>query len=388
MKDFLEKIGSNFFVAAFIPALGFLIISSVIFSPIIPSGLNSPQNSTFDPINPSGLLVLTIAVVIGFSLSSLNDFTHRFFQGDYFLKRITYLTRQQHNRAKTMLDGALACKNELFELDARIQTLSDSTDSKDSVQTVESLTEQYSIKESEYYSRLALYKQNFPPLTAIKPTRFGNIIEAADYYCLQQYGIDRTAIWTCLIHVIPNSYYNKVEQSWNSLSFTLNCVVLSFVTWLLCFVSLTYQVFLSWKARSGQVDFLYFVNIDPNLGHIYAQRAWIYLVLSLVALFVMFFFYFASVQVAYQYGAVIRRSVDMFRLELFPQLKMKPPKNSEEEFDAWRKLSEFMQSGKDEGLFEPLVFEYHFEQLKDDQEQKEKPIKVHLSLVNESKHPD
>ena len=82
MSNFFDKLGSNFFVAAFVPALGFLIVASFIFSPLIPVILNGPQNSTFDPINTNGLLVLTSAIVLGFILSSLTGFINRFFQAE------------------------------------------------------------------------------------------------------------------------------------------------------------------------------------------------------------------------------------------------------------------------------------------------------------------
>ena len=126
MKDFLEKIGSNFFVAAFVPALGFLIICSVIFRPVIPRDLNSPQNSTFDPINPNGLLVLTMAVVIGFTLSSLNDFTNRFFQGDYLFERIPFFSKRQLDRAKIMKESVRLKRRDLLKLDA--SSLSEKSD--------------------------------------------------------------------------------------------------------------------------------------------------------------------------------------------------------------------------------------------------------------------
>lgn len=360
MSNFFDKLGSNFFVAAFVPALGFLIVASFIFSPLIPVILNGPQNSTFDPINTNGLLVLTSAIVLGFILSSLTGFINRFFQGDYLFEYITLLKNYHWKKAKGLRKAIDSIKSELLELDKKIQR--DRT--LDSAQK-DRLTELFFTKLGDYYDKIAIYKQIYPPLDAIRPTKFGNIFQAIDYYALEQYGLDREAIWPCLFHVIPNNFHNQLDQSWNSLSFILNCAVLAFLTSVLCFASASFQLFLKLKAQSNQVDFIYLIKIDPSIVYVYEQRALIYAIVGVISLALVFFFYFAAVQVAYQYGSLVRRAIDLFRLDVFPHLRMKLPTNSDEEVDQWKKISEFMQAGKDEGLFEPLLFE--FESINEDE---------------------
>jgi hypothetical protein len=66
-------------------------------------------------------------------------------------------------------------------------------------------------------------------------------------------------------------------------------------------------------------------------------------------------FYRASFPIAVRYGNLVRASFDLFRFDLLQQLRLPLPEDSEDEYQAWRMVSELMAVGD---RFGALKFEY------------------------------
>ena len=95
-----EKMGSNFLVAAFIPSLAFAMIAMVVFSPILPPGPVTRLTNTLTPLGQPGLLLVVFTIVLGFTLSSLNTFIYKLFEGYVILERFGVARQQAKNRAQ------------------------------------------------------------------------------------------------------------------------------------------------------------------------------------------------------------------------------------------------------------------------------------------------
>ncbi len=116
MKEFFERIGSSFFVAAFVPSLGFLILVSFLFQPVASTQSGQSFQSTLDPINQSGLLLLIGASILGFTLSSLGDFVSKVFQGDYLFERFNWFKARQVQDAQIKLRSIENLNDEILRI--------------------------------------------------------------------------------------------------------------------------------------------------------------------------------------------------------------------------------------------------------------------------------
>jgi hypothetical protein len=341
MQTYIEKLSSNFLVAALVPSLAFVTIVMVIFGPIIPPQLAERLMGTFNPLGEEGVLVLALTVIMGFTLSSLNTSIYRILEGYNLLARFPETRQFQRDKVQRL-------QRQLIEVEKKIRKLEKKKKGKDDARLQE-------LEDQRYYlaSELDL---RFPPAEpAILPTRFGNILRAAETYPGLRYGIDAVRLWPRLVHVIPKEYYDKIEQSNNGLAFVVNCAVLSLFLGILSGLAAGYECLVCWYAYLGKDEILYFILVEPKFVDIYFQRIFIYLVICALGFIVSWFFYRASFPIAMQYGNMIRSSFDLFRFDLLHQLKLTLPEDSDTEYELWQKVSEFIATGTRLG---PLHFEY------------------------------
>ncbi len=335
VQGLLDKVSGNF-VAAFIPSLAFVTVAMVAFAPIFPPRVLERLQTPF--FEQPGLLLLVMTLVLGFTLSSLNTFIYKLFEGYILLEGLQFLKQRQRIKAKRTR----------AQIEKRKKMLSRLEDRGVQSQRVQQLKE-------EQQRLAAIYQQEFPTLdTLVLPTRFGNIFRAAEDYSGDRYGIDSVAIWPRLIHVIPPSYYDKVESSNNGLAFLINCSLLSLLLALLCVLASSYQYLVLQLKNAGFTEVLYFLPINLE-SKIYSQRIMLYLVGCAIMIVCFFFFYRATLPVAQQYVALLRSTFDLFRFDLLRQLRIAPPEDSPSERDKWRKISEFITRGDS---FGPLHFDY------------------------------
>jgi uncharacterized membrane protein len=162
-------------------------------------------------------------------------------------------------------------------------------------------------------------------------------------------------IWPRLIHIMPQEYYEKIEQSNNGLAFLINCSILTLFLGVLSLLAAGYQWLVRHYALSGKTELLYFIPVDAKLTEIYHQRILIYLGFFVIMSLASRLFYRASFPIAIQYGNMIRSAFDLFRFDLLRQLNLALPKDSGMEHDTWKKVSEFIAVGEYWG---PFDFEY------------------------------
>ena len=102
MQSYLEKFGANFQVAAFIPSLAFATLAIATLQPVIPHEFLDRLRGimTFSKaISPDLPLVIVLTIILGFTLSSLNTFIYKLYEGYIVLERFPILVNKQYIRA-------------------------------------------------------------------------------------------------------------------------------------------------------------------------------------------------------------------------------------------------------------------------------------------------
>lgn len=361
-QNFFEKMGSNFMVSAFIPSLAFVLLSLLVFSPIFPPFLSENLNSG-DQFFQSSLIVIVISTIIGFILTSLNVFIYKLFEGYIIFNKIPFLRRNKVNevrrikkKEKAILNRISIIKKRYDYLDSTIMSGTRSERTNDILRKkMHSLTSRLVQLEGEYEELHYDSDSRFPPEEKyILPTRFGNILRAAEIYSETRYQIDGVTMWTRVIKVIDKDYMGYIDTANNQCSFLLYCSLLSGVFSSLSLIAVIYQLLLKQQQLLGNSHWLYFVPLVNN-QIIYDHRIFVYVVFFALALLATWFFYQASLWNVDQYGDVIRSTYDIYRFKLLEELHLEPPESFEEEKFKWRAVSQFYAIGED---LAPMRFKY------------------------------
>jgi hypothetical protein len=321
MDKYLEKFGSNFLVAAFVPSLSFTIICFIFFGPLF-----LPQDilDLFKSINlPSdygqfGLALLT-AIILSFSLSSLNIFILKILEGYVVLEHFPFLLSAQKKRERKMRKGFEQLKKKTNRLDKLAGKC-----------TSPKLQDRYNhYIEKITHNEIGLVTYHHYAFAAdeseIMPTEFGNILKAAEYHSRNLYRIDAVPMWPRLVHLIDEVYYRGFEQSYNELSFLVNCMVLCLF---FSFISLPVCIY---------------------LGVIQSGRVWLYVSLMGFSFAAAYIFHRASLFSVGQYGDMIRGAFDLFRYKLLTALGQQMPSTLLEEKYKWEAICEFLNVGEYRG---------------------------------------
>ena len=314
MQNHLDKFGRNFLVASMIPSLAFFTITMTSLKPILSDEVKELLGSEFNPLGESGLLLVLLTVILGFTLTSLNTFIYKVFEGYVLIWRIQSLKISELKRARNMRD----IRNRITKKVERLKR-----------QDTRRAEQKRSELRATYDALLAHYDLSFPPSEdEILPTKFGNIIKAAETYPMSRYRIDSVPVWPRLIHAMPDSYYTKVDDINNQLSFLMNCTVLAF------FYSLI-----------ALCVSLYFVITSLITANTVSIEAWVYFGLFIGALGISIIFLRASELVVTDYGLLIRSSFDLFRRELLRRFELAPPLTLAAEQNLWEDVCAFMNIG-------------------------------------------
>jgi hypothetical protein len=198
------------------------------------------------------------------------------------------------------------------------------------------------------------FDSRYPPQeNFILPTRFGNILKAAESYPQSRYGIDSVALWPRMVYAIDEKYMMHVDTANDQCSFLLNSSLLSAIFAALSFLASAYQFLLLYLLFYGVSDSFILVGIkEPNL---YFQRIFTYFAIGILTLGVAWFFYTASLLNVTKYGNMIRSSYDLFRFNLLDRLHLKLPPHLKKEREFWGTVSEFITIGD---RFGGLHFDY------------------------------
>jgi hypothetical protein len=325
--NYLEKLGSNFLVSAMIPSLGWVVACLVVFDPILQiSAAFQADNRAYTFLDIS-LLITILTIVVGFTLTALNTFILKLFEGYVLFNRLPFLKSGHIRRAYRLIDQRETLRKEIVSLEKK----------KNRSLEEENLLD---VLKTDYYITVTTYDQHYPPVHAgIMPTKFGNILKASEAYSGTRYGMDAVQFWPRLLHVIPSSYKQSIDEARNELSFLVNMSALSIVFFYLSIFAILANapIFPDWE------------RVIENSVR--------YIVAGLLAWGCNRFFHTAAIFSVGDFGMMIRSAYDLFRLDLLEQFRLKRPKNSVEEFQMWKNLGELIVLGQESMDFQPLRYE-------------------------------
>jgi len=325
--NYLEKLGSNFLVSAMIPSLGLVIACMVVFDPILHVSTAFQISNGIYSFLGIGLLVTVPTIIIGFTLTALNTFLLKLFEGYVLLHRFPFMRNIQARKANKLIEQREALRSNIELLRKKRKRSSEEELSLEHLMTT-------------YDAIVATYDHLYPPPHAgIMPTKFGNILKASEAYTGTRYGIDAVEFWPRLLHVIPSSYRQAIDEVRNELSFLVNMSALSVVFYSLCILAIL----------TNAPSF-------PDWGRV-LENSIRYITAAGLALFCNWFFNRAAIFSVADFGMMIRSAYDLFRLDLLKQFRLKHPKNSVEEFQIWKNLGELLVLGKESLDFKPLKYE-------------------------------
>lgn len=345
IQGYLEKLGGNFMVAAFIPSLAFVTAGSIVFGPLIPVAVIQRAEIFLSPLGESGLIVLLLAIMMGFTLTSLNTYIYKLFEGYVFPSALKPFRKLEIKRARQL-------RSERDQLNKKIQRL----EAQQSLWKRAKMPRYDPRRSAKNELKIQLLKNQRDALAAIYdlrypqeerlilPTRLGNILRASESYSQDRYLIDSVAFWPRMVHVIDKDYMGLIDTANDQCSFLLNSSLLSGIFSVLSFLASFYQLFLFYL-------FFYHINIANNLaGQIgpeyQALNIFAYMVLGVLCLGIAWFFYTASLLNVSKYGNLIRSSFDLFRFNLLEKLHLPLPPHNEKEKELWERLSEFITIGE------------------------------------------
>lgn len=374
MTGLLEKFGQNFLVATFIPSLGFVLIANFLFNQLLPSDLRGTFELSLSPtLAGNALLLFILTILLGFTLLGLNTFIYKLLEGYFLLSRIPWIVNRQRRKAIRRL-------SRIRSLDYLITQLPNiGTDRDKTSHIIERL-------KAQSFSLKAQYKLDYPhDVRMVLPTRFGNILRAAETYPGERFGLDAVLMWPRLIHVMDEDYYKKLDQSNNGLAFIINSMILSLILAGLCVLASGYQYY-AWEMASHAaqvknmvcnssslvattqeassnpqvINLLYFLKLEITCAdqQMYWERIWIYLISGGIFVLTAVFFYNASLPAARQYGALIRSAYDLFRFDLIKQLRLTLPKHSGQEIDLWTRWTRLVALGNFAPPTLPFLYQY------------------------------
>ena len=327
-NNYLDKFGSNFLVAAMIPSLGLVVACMLVFEPILHiSGSFQITTGIYSLLGIS-LLVLIPTVIIGYTLTALNTFILKIFEGYVLLHRLPFLVDSHARKATKLLREHEEILNNIIFLEEK----------RRKTKAEKALLAELKDK---YFDKVSEYDQNYPPPSAgFMPTKFGNILKASESYPNTRYGIDAVEFWPRLLHVIPLSYKQNIDEARNELSFLVNMSALSLVFYIFCIIA----IFASPPSL-----------IAPD-WNTFLSNSFRYIFAGLIALASNWFFNKAALFSVGGYGAMIRSAYDLFRLDLLEHLRLQTPRNSDEEFYIWKNLGELVDLGRESIEFKPLTY--------------------------------
>lgn len=381
MSGFVEKLGTNFIIATFIPSLGFFIIAFFILDPILPFDVAAQITiATEAPLFGVSLILFVFSLLLGFTLLGLNSFIYKMTEGYFILPRLSFLRQRQIKKAFHQRRQIILAEKLLRHLKGKKNA---ATDPK-IIGAIASLRQKNT-------QLKASYRLNYPQYAAnILPTRFGNIFRTAESYPNEQYGIDGVVMWPRLLFVIAPSYISRLEQSNNGLAFIINSMILSFVLVILCLFASASQFYIlhitkenfeiqrneyfreegKWPEENDVderydtfevIKPLYFLEIEvvPEAQQRYSELRWLYISGAMFFLLTSIVFYNAALPAARTYGGLIRSAYDLFRFDLAKQLKLPQAKDWNDEKENWSIWSEFVLLGRQKDL---KAFTYRYDE--------------------------
>lgn len=334
IRGYLEKLGGNFMVAAFIPALAFVTACMISFKPLLPTEFVDNVQIALSPLDENGFIILLIATMMGFTLTSLNTYIYKLFEGYVLTRYLKPLQRLEVRRARQIRNQRDALhkkikRMEKWQMGWSLAGMPDLPKEK-----LDRIDDRITRLTNQRDALAADYELRYPPADAlIMPTRLGNILKAAEAYPQSRYGVDSVALFPRLAIAIDKEYMGHMDTANDQCSFLLNSCLLSGFFMMLAFSASLYL----W--------------LFPNPDH----SSLTYLLTGIVTSAIAWFFYNASLMNVSKYGNLIRSSYDLFRFGLLEKLHLPLPADSVEEKELWMDVTEFVTVGE---LYRKIPFGY------------------------------
>ncbi len=324
-NSFIQDIGRSYVVSSLLPASLFASLAALIFRGFVPI-IFVQRMIEQDQYNGAMWLIFgTLTVWVAFTLYSATDWVIRLYEGYYFPKPIykylsDFLKKQQikktekiHRAIKhkgSFVDGNARDYNELFRDNALLQ----------------------------YKNIERLY-----PLDTklVMPTRFGNILLTSELYPEEKYAMNSLALWTRLSQVLPSHYKDMLEEKNNQMIFLLNSSLLSYC---ISFVAFSVGIFgLPCQIFVGANICSFPSSHQPFYARGFLQISPIeFIVIGITFLLLGYLVYCLSIPATEGFGLLIRSGFDLYKFDLLHQMNYSIPKNSEQEKNLWRRISEYM----------------------------------------------
>jgi hypothetical protein len=341
IQGYLEKLGGNFMIAAFVPSLAFVTACMIAFSPLVPPAFVERVRIALSPLDDNGLIILLVAIVMGFTLTSLNTYVYKLFEGYVLLNIFRPLQQLEITRARKIRNGRDRLNKKIEHLEKWQQDWVTAKMPIYHEERLNRLNERIKLLKNKRDSLATEYDLKYPPLDSmILPTRLGNILRAAEVYSQDRYHADSVVLWPRMVWAIDKEYMGHVDAANDQCSFLLNSALLSGVFAIMALSISCYQL------------------LTPEYSSETLRDPISYGLASLFAWGVAWFFYNASLLNVTKYGNLIRSSYDLFRFNLLEKLHLKLPRDNQREKELWYKLSEFITIGE---LYGEQYFDYDHE---------------------------
>jgi hypothetical protein len=345
LQGALQKMGNNFIVAAFVPAMTFIVCFSIAFDAVLAAPFRFLGGTDVNLIQ-SSLNLLLFTIILGFTLFSISTYIYKAFEGYTFILgmdsglRHSFLNRQLRRFQKNEREKNWI-KRQIEILDKKILKESQLLGPEAGKWREKRLGRYYSLREALYdkqYANALDRSENFPPAPEfILPTRFGNILRAAEMHPGLKYGLDAVPLWGRLAHVVPPDGMEKIDEANNQCLFLLNASLLAMVFAIICFLAIIYQLSMLWLNSESPARFLL-----PQNGWVSWEMVLFYSALVIFSVAVAWFFYTASLFNVSQYGLMIRTAYDLYRFKLIEAFHLPLPETLSDERKLWRRLNYFI----------------------------------------------
>lgn len=333
MQSFFEKLFDNLLVAAFVPSLGFFTTLVLLFEDFIPTTL---AQKIWDVFYTPAILIMSLAICLSFVLSYLSETVYWIYRGS-LLKSKFFLYPEKHRSDRL--------KKEIQGLEKQIEVLERAKDVDDPE------LKRLEIKKS----MLSEYKQNnFPPDEKLLPTRFGNILAAAEYYPSIRYNINAEHMWPRLKQVIPPENMAKIDQVNHEMAFLVNSSLLSFFLGLFAWIGALYHFVI---LVIELLKFLLSLPVLHQANFIPTQIGGLvfFYILGLIFILSSWILYLLSIPMARRYAETYKCAFDLFRFQLSEQLRFGCPPTTISEHNHWAIIHAFLNS--EEGAI-PVKFNF------------------------------
>jgi hypothetical protein len=354
VQGYLEKLGGNFMIAAFIPSLAFVTACMVAFSPLLPLTLIDRIRTSLSPLGENSLIILLIATVMGFTLTSLNTYIYKLFEGYIFPNFLSPFHKLERAHARKIRSQRDSLDRKVKRIESWKLQWENAKMPKYQKQRFERIEKRIKQIKNKRDSLASEYDLKYPPFdNMILPTRLGNILRAAEVYSQDRYHVDAVALWPRMVWAIDKEFMGHVDTANDQCSFLLNSSLLSGIFAALAFCASFYEAGLFYT-QYLKIPPPHNIVLPPTIAD-FIPSILSYVLLGLVTLGIAWFFYTASLINVSKYGNLIRSSYDLFRFNLLEKLHLGLPANNQKEKELWDKVSEFITIGERYG---EQFFEY------------------------------